>query len=150
MPPTQHGIALTCSRAKNWGHWDFRNLSFHLTTRTGLSVHLSLLRSKLVFFPPSCPSGDQGKVFWPPLDISAGKGGSGDARDGVSREVPCSALKGETVPDSLPATPKSPPTRRVPSRGTPRVPSLSEQSRGCRWSPRRHPVNPDLSHVLCI
>ena len=27
-------------------------------------------------------------------------------RDGVSREVPCSALKGETVPDSLPATPK--------------------------------------------
>ena len=29
--------------------------------------------------------------------------------DGVSREVPCSALKGETVPDSLPATPKSPP-----------------------------------------
>ena len=24
------------------------------------------------------------------------------ARDGVSREVPCSALKGETVPDSLP------------------------------------------------
>ena len=28
------------------------------------------------------------------------------ARDGVSREVPCSALKGETVADSLPATPK--------------------------------------------
>ena len=28
------------------------------------------------------------------------------ARDGVSRVVPCSALKGETVPDSLPATPK--------------------------------------------
>ena len=26
--------------------------------------------------------------------------------------MPCSALKGETVPDSLPATPKSPPTRR--------------------------------------
>ena len=25
--------------------------------------------------------------------------------DGVSREVPCSALKGETVPDSLPAQP---------------------------------------------
>ena len=24
------------------------------------------------------------------------------ARDGVSREVPCSDLKGETVPDSLP------------------------------------------------
>ena len=36
------------------------------------------------------------------------------ARHGVSREVPCSTLKGETVPDSLPATPKSPPTRRVP------------------------------------
>ena len=43
------------------------------------------------------------------------------ARDGVSREVPCSALKGETVPDSLPATPKSSSTRRVPSRVTPRV-----------------------------
>ena len=26
------------------------------------------------------------------------------ARDGVSREVPCSVLKGETVPDSLPAS----------------------------------------------
>ena len=26
------------------------------------------------------------------------------------RSGPCSALKGETVPDSLPATPKSPPT----------------------------------------
>ena len=34
-----------------------------------------------------------------------------------AREVPCSALKGETVPDSLPATPKRPPTRRVPPRG---------------------------------
>ena len=32
-------------------------------------------------------------------------------------------LKCETVPDSIPATPKSPPTRRVPSRGTPRVPA---------------------------
>ena len=30
------------------------------------------------------------------------------------------AEKGETVPDSLPATPKSPPTRRGPPRGTPR------------------------------
>ena len=45
------------------------------------------------------------------------------ARDGVSREDPCSALKGETVPDSLPATPKSPLTRGVPPRGTPRVPA---------------------------
>ena len=45
------------------------------------------------------------------------------ARDGVSREIPCSALKGETVPYSLPVTPKSSPTRRVPSRGTPRVPA---------------------------
>ena len=43
------------------------------------------------------------------------------ARHGVSREVPCSALKGETVPDSLPATPKSPPTRRVPPRSQPRA-----------------------------
>ena len=33
----------------------------------------------------------------------------------------------ETVPDSLPATTKSPPTRRGPSRGTPRGPS------GLRW-----------------
>ena len=45
------------------------------------------------------------------------------ARDGVSREVPCSTLKGEKVPDSLHATPKSPVTRRVPSRGTRRVPA---------------------------
>ena len=27
---------------------------------------------------PPCPSSDQGKVFWPLLDISAGEGGSGD------------------------------------------------------------------------
>ena len=47
-----------------------------------------------------------------------GEGGGREKRDGVSREVPCSALKGETVPDSLPATPKSPPTRRVPPRGS--------------------------------
>ena len=40
-------------------------------------------------------------------------GASALARHGVSREVPCSALKGETVPDSLPATPKSPPTHRL-------------------------------------
>ena len=40
-----------------------------------------------------------------------------------AREVPCSALKGETVPYSLPATPKSPPTRRGPPRGTPRFPA---------------------------
>ena len=45
------------------------------------------------------------------------------ARDGVSREVPCSALKCETVPDTLRTTPKSSLTRRVPSRGTPRVPA---------------------------
>ena len=45
------------------------------------------------------------------------------ARDGVSREVPCSALKGGKDPASLHATPKSSPTRRVPSRGTPRVPA---------------------------
>ena len=37
--------------------------------------------------------------------------------------LPEYALKGETVPDSLPVTPKSPPTRRVPPRGTPRVPA---------------------------
>ena len=45
------------------------------------------------------------------------------ARDGVSREVPCSALKCEKGPDSLHATPKSSSTRRVPSRVTPRVPA---------------------------
>ena len=39
----------------------------------------------------------------------------GTVRDGVSREVPCSALKGETVPDSLPATPKSRARTRSPS-----------------------------------
>ena len=42
--------------------------------------------------------------------------------------IPCSALKGETVPDSLPATPKSPPTRRVPPRVNPRP---KEQSSEC-------------------
>ena len=50
------------------------------------------------------------------------------ARDGVSREVSYSALKGETVPDSLPATPKSSPTRRVPSRGTPSIPAPLHRS----------------------
>ena len=45
------------------------------------------------------------------------------ACDGVSREVPCSALKGETVPDSLHATPNKYPRGRVPSRGTPRIPA---------------------------
>ena len=49
------------------------------------------------------------------------------ARDGVSREVPCYALKGETVPDSLPATPKSPPTRRVPPRGYMQAGSVVEE-----------------------
>ena len=39
-------------------------------------------------------------------------------RDGVSREVPCSALKGETVPDSLPATPKVPDTPGSPEGNT--------------------------------
>ena len=36
------------------------------------------------------------------------------------------ALKGETGPDSLPATPKSPPTRRVPPRG-PSLPAAQTQ-----------------------
>ena len=45
------------------------------------------------------------------------------ARYGVSREVPCSVLKCETAPDTFPATPKISPTRRVSSRGTPRVPA---------------------------
>ena len=44
----------------------------------------------------------------------------------------CRTLKGETVPDSLPATPKSPPTRRVPSRGTPRVPAPLPLSLQCK------------------
>ena len=35
------------------------------------------------------------------------------SRDGVSREVPCSALKGETVPDSLPALRGSQAPRRA-------------------------------------
>ena len=44
-----------------------------------------------------------------------------------------SALKGETVPDSLPATPRSPPTRRVPPRGTPRVTPFAPQAQsGCQ------------------
>ena len=55
--------------------------------------------------------------------LAAAKQPGFKARHGVSREVPCSALKGETVPDSLPATPKSHPTRRVNPRRTPRVPA---------------------------
>ena len=46
-----------------------------------------------------------------------------------------SALKGETVPDSLPATPKSPPTRRVPPREQSYL-SGKESAQGCipkRW-----------------
>ena len=35
----------------------------------------------------------------------------------VGGEGVCVCVKGETVPDSLPATPTSPPTRRVPPRG---------------------------------
>ena len=83
------------------------------------------------------------------------------ARDGVSGELPCSALKGETVPDSLPATPKSPPTRRVPPRGHIRTPqcadylhtaSLSDSGthswlpacrKRCRW------VTPELLQGPC-
>ena len=41
----------------------------------------------------------------------------------LSLESAPTQLRGETVPDSLPATPKSPPTRRVPPRGTPSVPA---------------------------
>ena len=48
---------------------------------------------------------------------------------------PCSALKGETVPDSLPATPKSPPTRRVPPRATPGQ-TCRTQARVLRHNPR--------------
>ena len=49
------------------------------------------------------------------------------ARDGVSREVPCSALKGETVPDSLPATPNN--TTREAEMGVTWPPA-----KGC-WQP---------------
>ena len=45
------------------------------------------------------------------------------ARDGVSREVPVSVLKCQTVPDTFHATPRISPTHRVPSRETPRVPT---------------------------
>ena len=45
------------------------------------------------------------------------------AHYGVSREVHCSALKWETVPDTLRGNPKSSPTPRVPSKGTRRVPA---------------------------
>ena len=63
------------------------------------------------------------RASWPPGRLHCGRTAAESPDDGVSREVPCSALKGETVPDSLPATPKSPPTRRVPPRG-------------CVWNPR--------------
>ena len=42
---------------------------------------------------------------------------------GERERIRGNGLKGETVPDSLPASPKSPPTRRGPPRGTPRVPA---------------------------
>ena len=60
-----------------------------------------------------------------------------DPRDGVSREIPCSALKGETVPDSLPATPKSPPTRR----SIPNTPNLGEKTHESREPPRTGSFN---------
>ena len=56
------------------------------------------------------------------------------------------ALKGETVPDSLPATPKSPLTRRVPPRATLRLPGTARwagarDSRSCsHLSPRGTPA----------
>ena len=65
------------------------------------------------------------------------------ARHGVSREVPCSALKGETVPDSLPATPKSPPTRRVPPRG----PNLPLGLRGKAGGGARVTAGPKRPHL---
>ena len=49
-------------------------------------------------------------------------------------KVPCSALKGETVPDSLPATPKSPPTRRQGSR----LPGPQERLGGPAHGPEDH------------
>ena len=76
------------------------------------------------------------------------------ARDGVSREVPCSALKGETVPDSLPATPQSSPTPRVPPRGTPRVPAplplspLSPPDRDRRGDSPAWSGRPNPTHIL--
>ena len=70
------------------------------------------------------------------------------ARDGVSREVPCSALKGETVLDSLPATPKSSPTRHVPSRGTPSVPSRTSTGIATKSSLAPHEWLPE-NLVVC-
>ena len=72
------------------------------------------------------------------------------AHDGVSREVPCSALKGETDPDSLPATPKSPPTRRGPPRG---AQGVSGPSSSCVWHLRVFPDDARGSQcpfVLCL
>ena len=56
-------------------------------------------------------TGHSKPVHWDNPEGWGGEGGGRGFQDGpgVSREVPCSALKGETVPDSLPATPKSPP-----------------------------------------
>ena len=45
------------------------------------------------------------------------------ARYGVSREVPVSVLKCETVPDTFLATPRNSLTHRVPSRETPSIPT---------------------------
>ena len=57
-----------------------------------------------------------------------------------------SALKGETVPDSLPATPKSPPTRRVPPRGPPFQPSLGLKTS----SPTPHTPTTPLPHWAAL
>ena len=98
--------------------------TFHIPKRNitvlmsdGGAPEEDMLRADARGFASSSPDLDgdgQSDIDYPATEL---------ARDGVSREVPCSALKGETVPDSLPATPKSPPTRRVPPRGTPRVPA---------------------------
>ena len=46
--------------------------------------------------------------------ITQSQAGPGQSQEGLPTRR--GALKGETAPDSLPATPKSSPTRRIPSR----------------------------------
>ena len=98
-------------------------------------------RRSSVCLSPSPPSVC---IWWPPLiscpqprpPLAWAQSWSSAAL--AARSVlPSNRPKGETVPDSLPATPKSPPTRRVPPRGThlPKAKQLETKLEGAREAP---------------
>ena len=79
-------------------------------------VHKALLCPPRVYFPVCVSSGGSMVGL---MGVPTAWQDEVLARDGVSREVPRSALKGETVPDSLPATPqKAPDTPGSPEGNT--------------------------------